>query len=374
MTGGPAGGLASGGTATLGAFAGGQLRRLCAVVGLSEGDADGYAEVVAGSLGAVAGRSLDLPPPSRSFLSDDHTPVEFSLSFRPGSAPAVRVLVEPGCGAGSLARNGHTGLAAVRAMSERWGFATDSLDALVDLFLPARPQGALALWYALELRPGGVPGLKVYLNPAANGEERSASTVREALRRLGHDQAFDALPEAGGYPFLALDLGDWDAPRVKVYLRHDALSAAEAGRLSRMPGGPDPASVEGFFRAVAGPDVPLLTRRPGLTCHSFTETGAARPSGFTLHVPVRDYAEHDGEALRRATKVLGDFGIEAPVLAEALGALTSRHLHEGVGLIAYLALAHQQGSPPRVTAYLSSEAYAVRPPNRAPARSAQPVR
>jgi hypothetical protein len=33
-----------------------------------------------------------------------------------------------------------------------------------------------------------------------------------------------------------------------------------------------------------------------------------------------------------------------------------------VGLIAYLALAHQQGRPPRVTAYLSSEAYAVRPP------------
>jgi len=368
-----AGGPASGGATTLGGFTGGQLRRLCAVAGLSEDDADGYAEVVAGSLGTVAGRSLDLPPPSQSFLSDDHTPVEFSLSCRPGSAPAVRVLVEPGCGAGSLARNGRAGLAAVRAMTQRWGFATDSLDALVELFLPARPRGVFALWYALELRPGGVPGLKVYLNPAANGEERSAATVREALRRLGHERAPDVLPEADGYPFLALDLGDWDAPRVKVYLRHDALSAQAAGGLSRMPAGPDPGSVEGFFRAAAGADVPLLTRRPGLTCHSFTETGAARPSGFTLHVPVRDYAEHDGEALRRAAKIMGDLGIGTAVLNEALRALTSRRLDEGVGLIAYLALAHQEGSPPRVTAYLSSEAYAVRPPNRAPARSAQPV-
>jgi hypothetical protein len=33
-----------------------------------------------------------------------------------------------------------------------------------------------------------------------------------------------------------------------------------------------------------------------------------------------------------------------------------------VGLIAYLALAHQRDRAPRVTAYLSSEAYAVRPP------------
>jgi hypothetical protein len=45
--------------------------------------------------------------------------------------------------------------------------------------------------------------------------------------------------------------------------------------------------------------------------------------------------------------------------------VTSRPLHDGVGLIAYLALAHEQGQPPRVTAYISSEAYTVRPPSAA---------
>ncbi|MCT7355175.1 prenyltransferase [Streptomyces sp. 15-116A] len=368
-----AGGGVGPGTPTLGAFTGGQLRRLCAVAGLSEADADTYAQVLSDALGPVAGRPLDLPPPSRTFLSDDHTPVEYSLSFRPGSAPAVRVLVEPGCGAGSLARSGRTGLETVRAMTQRWDFATDALDALEDLFLPPEPQGTLALWCALELRPGGVPGVKVYLDPAANGAERSAQTVREALRRLGHHQAFDVLPEADGYPFLALDLGDWDAPRVKVYLRHDALSATGAGHLCRMRPGPDPASVAAFHRAAAGPKAPLLTGRPGLTCHSFTDTGSAWPSGFTLHIPVRDYAEHDGEALARATEVLRRYGIDAGVLPDALAALTSRRPEDGVGLIAYLALAHQQNHPPRITTYLSAEAYAVRPPNRAPARSAQPV-
>ncbi|MEJ1200293.1 MULTISPECIES: tryptophan dimethylallyltransferase family protein [unclassified Streptomyces] len=352
------------GTQTLGAFTGGQLRRLGAVVGLSEADVETYARVLTDSLGPVAERPLSLPPPSRTFLSDDHTPVEFSLSFQPDAAPALRVLLDPGCGADSLARGGRVGLEAIRAMARRWHFTTGPLDDLEDLFLPPAPQGALALWCALELRPGGVPKVKVYLNPAANGAERSAGTVREALHRLGHRQAFANLPQGSGYPFLALDLGDWAEPRAKVYVRHEDLTAGQAGRLSRMSPGPGPAAIEGFFRTAAGlgPDVTGLSRRPGLSCHSFTDTAAARPSGFTLHIPVRDYAGHDGETLARAASVLRHHGMDASVPARALAALTDRRPEDGVGLIAYLALAHQQDRPPRVTAYLSSEAYAVRPP------------
>ncbi|MYS54371.1 prenyltransferase, partial [Streptomyces sp. SID6013] len=249
-------------------------------------------------------------------------------------------------------------------MARRWHFATDVLDELQDLFLPDDPRGPLALWCALELRPGGTPKVKVYLNPAARGEERSAATVREALHRLGHRQAYDGLPRGAGHPFLALDLGDWAEPRVKVYVRHDNLTAGQAGRLSRMDSGPGPAAVEGFFRAAAGlgPDTTGLGRRPGLSCHSFTDTRTARPSGFTLHIPVRDYVRHDGEALARASRVLRHHGMDASVLERALAALTERRPEDGVGLIAYLALAHQRNQAPRVTAYLSSEAYAVRPP------------
>ncbi|MET9827004.1 MULTISPECIES: tryptophan dimethylallyltransferase family protein [unclassified Streptomyces] len=352
------------GTPTLGSFTSGQLRRLGAVAGLSGADAETYAQVLTDTLGPEAERPLNLPPPHRTFLSDDHTPVEFSLSFRPDAAPSMRVLLEPGCGADSLALGGRAGLRAVRDMARRWNFTTDALDDVRDLFLPDAPQGPLALWCALELTPGGVPRVKVYLNPAANGEERSAATVREALHRLGHRRAYDSLPKGSGHPFLALDLGDWAEPRVKVYVRHENLTAGQAGRLSRTDSGPGPAAVEGFFRTAAGlgPDTAGLGRRPGLTCHSFTDTATARPSGFTLHIPVRDYARHDGEVLARASRVLRHHGMDSDVLDRALAALTERRPEDGVGLIAYLALAHQRGSAPRVTAYLSSEAYAVRPP------------
>ncbi|CAL9620741.1 tryptophan dimethylallyltransferase family protein [Streptomyces sp. enrichment culture] len=362
-----AGGYADGealGARTLAGFTTRQLRGMCAVAGLSGADADIYAGVLAECLGPVAGRSLDLPPPNRTFLSDDHTPVEFSLSFQAGAAPALRLLTEPGCGADSLAGNGAAGLAAIRTMARRWDFATDALEEIRDLFLPPSPQGPLALWCALELRPGGVPKVKVYLNPSASGPERAAATVREALHRLGHRRAYAALPEADGHPFLALDLGDWEEPRVKVYLRHDGLTAARAGRLSRMRRGPGPAAIEEFFRTAAGrgPGTTRLSGRPGLTCHSFTDTGADRPSGFTLHIPVRDYVAHDGEALARAERLLRRHGADTGALTRSLEVLTGRRPEDGVGLIAYLALAHQQNRPPRVTAYLSSEAYAVRPP------------
>ncbi|QES52748.1 prenyltransferase [Streptomyces venezuelae] len=353
---------------TLGGHTARQVLRLCEAVGLSGADSVAYAQTLLTVLGPAAGRPLSLAP-EPSFLSDDHTPVEFSLAFVPDADPTLRVLLEPGYGAGSLAENGRVGLRVIREMAQRWGFGTARLDELEDLFFPAEPEGPLALWCALELLPGGVPRAKVYLNPAASGQERSAETVREALRRLGHDRAFAALPEADRPLFFALDLGDWEEPRVKVYLVHQDLSATEAAGLSRVTGGPGRSEIKRFFRTAAGhdadgiayPDVPL-DRRPGLSCHAFTESRTGRPSGFTLHIPVRDYARHDGEALDRAVAVLRRHGMDPAPLRRALSAATSRRLQDGVGLIAYLGLVHQQGRPPRMNAYISSEAYQVRPP------------
>lgn len=359
---------------TLGGHAASQLVRLCEVAGLSGADATAYARTLIAALGPVAQRPLDLPPPSRSFLSDDHTPVEFSLAFVPNMAPTLRVLLEPGCAAGSLTQNGRTGLQVIREMAQRWGFSTDRLDELEDLFFPLSPEGPLALWCALELRSGGVPKVKVYLNPAASGQGRSAATVREALRRLGHRQALRSLPQADRYVFFALDLGDWEEPRAKIYLAHHDLSAEEAGGLPLMDGGPGHAEIEAFLRITAGYEADAadlgardgqelrLGRRPVQSCHSFTETATGLPSGFTLYSPVRDYARHDGEALDRALAIFRRYGIDAAPLTRSPAAVTSRQLQDGVGLIAYLALTHQHGQSPRVTVYVSSEAYAVRPP------------
>ncbi|WP_435179426.1 tryptophan dimethylallyltransferase family protein [Actinacidiphila sp. bgisy145] len=350
-----------------------QLARLCDIAQLDRTDTETYVQVLAASLGPAATRSLALPPPAPTLLSDDHTPVEYSLAFLPGATPALRVLVEPGCESGDLAENGRTGLRAIRAMAERWDFSTAQLDLLEDLFLPDHPAGPFALWCALELRPGGVPGVKVYLNPAANGPDRRAATLREALRRLGHHQAFDALPPADDHPFLALDLGEWAAPRVKVYCTHDRLTAEQAGRYSRLAPAEGRDQAAEFFDAIAGVEEHGSPTRRALTCYSFTDTATGRPSGFTLHMPVRAYVGHDGAARDRTVRMLERYGMDAGALDRALAAVTSRRLADGVGLVAYVALVHQDGRAPRITVYVSAEAYRVQPPRPAAAASPHPL-
>ncbi|MGM9384458.1 tryptophan dimethylallyltransferase family protein [Streptomyces antibioticus] len=364
-------------TGTLGEHTARQLLRLGGIAGLSATDSKVYARTLVEALGPVADRPLRLPPADDSFISDDHTPVEFSLSFEPGTAPTLRVLLEPGAGAPDPAENGRTGLRVLRRLADRWGFSTGRLDELEDLFFPPAPKGPLALWCALELRPGGVPRVKAYLNPAANGAKNAARTVRKALKRLGHRHAFKSLPDGDRHLFFALDLGDWAEPRVKVYLAHQELSAPQAAGLTQMADGPDAGEIEEFLRittgadgdGVTGPDAGAdgrparrLMRRPLQSCHAFTDRQTSLPTGFTLYVPVRDHLPHDGEALARATDLLKRYGMDPAPLHHALAAVTSRQPEDGVGLVAYLGLAHQEGRPPRIMTYISSEAYEVRPP------------
>ncbi|CAM5296171.1 Prenyltransferase OS=Streptomyces antimycoticus OX=68175 GN=SSPO_059080 PE=4 SV=1 [Streptomyces antimycoticus] len=159
---------------------------------------------------------------------------------------------------------------------------------------------------------------------------------------------------------------------MKVYLKHPGLSPTEAGCLPRMSPAPGREQLEEFFRTTgdlpaaddltADEDADRLTGRPALTCHSFTETATGLPSGYTLHVPVRDYVRHDGEARERAVAVLHSHDMDSAALDRALAAVSPRPLGDGVGLIAYVALVHERGRPPRVTVYVSSEAYRTRPP------------
>ncbi|WP_413760783.1 tryptophan dimethylallyltransferase family protein [Streptomyces sp. MMBL 11-3] len=371
------------GAVTLGEHVGGQLRRLCGAAGFTAGGrypGDALTDLL-DLLGPVARRPLAAGPPSPSFVCDDHSPVEFSLSFPAAGSPAVRVLVEPGCGATSLADNGRLGMRALEALAARHGFSTEPVRRVEDLFLPPAIQGSFALWCAMDLRRDGPPGIKVYVNPQAHGPDRSADVVREALTRSGFGRAWPALREGAlsrGHGkdvilFVALDLGRWQAPRLKVYVAHHGATAAQVRAVSRLMPGGRAEDVDEFCRAVGG-DPGHFTRRPLVSCLSYTAHDLERPSGHTLHVPVRDYVPDDAVALGRATAVLRhhrtDTDTEANVDTEAgvgavgraLAAMTPRRASDGVGLITYVSLVRSRRQPPRVTVYFSPEAYGVRPP------------
>lgn len=357
---------------TLGEHVAGQLGRLRAAAGTTDGDGarDPAVRDLLDLLGPAARRPLSAGPPSPSFVCDDHSPVEFSLALAPGRPATVRVLAEPGCTADTLAENGRAGMRALEELAARHHFSTGQVRRVADLFLPAAVRSRFALWCAMDLRRDGPPGVKVYVNPRAHGPGRTARVTQEALTRCGFGRAWSALrdrvlargPGRDEILFLALDLGPWASPRVKVYTAHYGTTAAEADTVSRLLPGARAGQVAAFCRALAG-GVERFDRRPLVSCFAYTGRDAERPSGCTTHVPVRDYARDDCVALDRATRVLRDLGMDASVVGRAAAAMTPRALSDGVGLLTYVSLVRSTGQPPRANVYFSPEAYAVRPPS-----------
>ncbi|WP_455356081.1 tryptophan dimethylallyltransferase family protein [Streptomyces sp. SYSU K217416] len=340
-----------------------QFRRLRAVAGMPAGR---YDDVLAILLGPAMRQPLSQALPFPTPLADDGTPLEFSLAFRPGTHPVLRILFDPGCSAENLADNARVGRAAVGALADSWGIAVDRLAKIEELFFPEQPYGSFALWGALDLSSTTRPRLKLYLNPAAHGPEHAEAVIAEALSRLGHRDAFatwkagvpEEAPPFAAMPFFGLDLGDWDVPRVKVYFTVEELTSHGAATVFR--------SVAGQHAHRLGQFHALATRgchpgRPAVCYAAFTRTGEG-PTECAVQVPIRDHVRHDGEAMERTRVALAGLGVRTQPLTDALTALTSRTPDSGRGLIAWLAMAVDGAGRPRVTAYLASEAYSVLPP------------
>ncbi|MFF5365492.1 tryptophan dimethylallyltransferase family protein [Streptomyces scabiei] len=351
----------------LGTHVSGRLHRLCDAAGVVD-SGERYGHSLRDLLGPAAELPLSDGPVSASFVSDDHTPAELSMAFSTGAPPSVRLLAEPGCTAATLAENGRMGWTALGKLAARWAFSVEPLQRVHDLFFPAAPQGAFALWCALELRASGEPGVKTYVNPLAHGRHHSAQVLQEAMARLGYGSAWPSLlkyaapryPECDEFLFFAVDLGAWAAPRVKVYVVHCDFSADGVQSVSGMLRGGHPQHVGEFCRTVGGTE--HFNHRPLVSCLAFTEQDTRRPSAYTLHVPVRDYADNDQVARDRAASVLRRHGMDPWFLDRALAAMTERRLADGSGLISYISLVQGHRQPPRVTAYFSPEAYRVNPP------------
>jgi hypothetical protein len=178
-------------------------------------------------------------------------------------------------------------------------------------------------------------------------------------------------PQLDRIYIFSLDLGSpWGRPRVKVYIRHEGFSAAEAARTACAVREVSPGSVAQFCELVGGPGP--FTGRPLISCFSFVEGDRERPSAYTLHLPIRDYVLHDADARDRVSAALDCYGFDASVLGRGLAGVSRRPLAAGVGLISYVALVCNP-RPRRITVYLSSEAYEAAPPRSLHAlRSAAP--
>lgn len=350
---------------SLGEHLGTQLENLAEIVGT---DSTAAKKLLTDLLGSTGSRLLTEPPVWPSDVSDDHTPVEFSVAFNNEERPTLRVLGEALGERPSPINNLWAAHRFLRNQAARFKLSMSQFDRVRDVFATRNPEGGFGLWHSLVFRNGRPPEFKVYFNPELKGVGRAPGLVAEALDRLGlggsyrtalaHSVRPGELGRADRLTFFALDLHDRPHARVKLYMTHHGAQARDLVRAASVVDDIDPNEIIEFCR-IAGGGTVAFGRRPLVGSYTFLG-GVDRPVGFSIYVPIRDYVTDDGQARDRVIALLDRYGFSSAQFDRVLAALTPRCLRSGVGLIAHVSL--RLGPPrPGMTVYLSAEAYEVSP-------------
>jgi len=340
-----------------------RLQALCEAVGYDATDTETVKRFFSFMSSPWGAQQIGHTPPWKSDITDDHTPFELSLAIEDGR-PEVRFLMEAqnAHGPTTLRSTWEDGLALTERLSQEFGVRLERFNLVKDLFEPVDPRARFGLWHAFFLKNGRAD-IKVYLNPAAQGPERTNAVVQEALERLGLHGAWRCLSEQAMRPggqdqiiYFSLDLSAHRAARVKIYLAHRDITAEELESVMSLANEYVPGEAWVFCQALKGHTGRVETSRPLLTCLSFTSDNDERPSSVTLHVPVRCHVNNDQESMERIRYLLEPQG--HTLLERAVRALAHRRLDAGVGLIQWASM-RRQGGKIRTTLYLATEAYGL---------------
>lgn len=143
--------------------------------------------------------------------------------------------------------------------------------------------------------------------------------------------------ERDNFSFFALDLDDDPLSRVKVYVSHEAADSADAERAAELVAGTDPLLIREFLAVLGGRKGPF-DGRPLVSSYSFVEGSGERPANYSVYLPIRSYVPDDEVARARVHAVFAQYGFDRTKLDKALAAVSRRPLHDGVGLISHVAL------------------------------------
>jgi hypothetical protein len=346
-----------------------RLRRLCTAAGFGE-----ETNEVVGTV-----RSLMVPwgarpttPASKwvSEISDDNTPVEFSVALTDGRAD-VRVLFEAQADEPTLPAYRAAGLALHGRLEREFGATLDRFRRLQDLFVPEGMHGPFALWSAVVFSRGRRPSFKTYFNPQALGMDQTQALVQEALGRLGLHDAWPSLARSvlrrgrlDELKYFALDLVPGSQARVKVYVRHHDATPDDLERACHAAKSYVPGEAVAFAHAMRGGEKPMAVRAP-FTCSAFTGSDGP-PASTTVYVPVCAYAQDDAVVRKRVVDYLDSNGIGSRLYGSIVDGFANRPLESGVGMQAWIALRRNDGKT-SIMAYLGTEAARVYAPGCVPA-------
>lgn len=361
---------------SLGEYAAGRLKALCLVAGFGAGAdraARTFRDLIAPWGDDARGKSTGW----LSEISDDNTPIEFSVAIADGSIE-VRALFEAQGEEPTLSSYRKAGLALTERLEHDYGADLSRLRRLKDLFLPETMRGPFAIWHSVVFSRTHGASFKAYLSPQAHGRARATDLVREGLERLGLGHAWPSLakstlrrgPVLDELKYFALDLTSDTQARVKIYVRHhestpEDLEAAASAAATYVP-----SEARDFARAMRGGDERLTVRAP-FSCSSFVGATESRPASTTVYVPVCAYARDDQAVQNRVREYMTSRGADPAPYIAILHGFANRPLDSGVGMQSWMAFRRYAGVA-RLTVYLASEANRIYPPGEVPAPTELP--
>ncbi len=344
-----------------------QLGALCRAAGLARKEAeiiDLFRELTAPWSNEV----IRTRPAWPSDVCDDHTPYEFSVVF--GSKPELRILIEAQADAPSIERYWAAGKSLSERIAAKYPISLERFQRIEDLFVPG-PSSRFAIWHAVSFWPDREPEFKLYLDAQARGKGRAAALLEEALSRLGLGNAWPHATaatrrgmELDELKYLSLDLAPSAQSRVKVYARHHAATLEDMERVMQAEGGLPPGEASAFIRNITDSEGPYFAR-PLFTCTALIATESSPLVRRTLYVPITAYADDDAVAAQRIQGYLESQQLPVARYTDsvnALGGALANAAPPSVGMHSYAAL-RREGGQPRVTVYLSPQAYTAKTAN-----------
>lgn len=332
-----------------------RLEALCAAVdvpGHERRSAHAVFELASDSWGQLP---LGEAPSWENDITDDGTPFEFSLGFET-EKPELRLLFESQLAAAPLSQltSWHAGLALMARLQARNLCDCSQVEQIMPLFEPSPDYlPRFSLWHAVVLGERGASLFKAYLNPEIVGVTHSRGLTQRALDRIGMSEAWSfveqRLADDTRLPYLSLDLTPQQTGRVKLY-----ATAADADAVERLVAGTaglQPGDAMRWLRLLMQSEGPY-SERPILTCFAFRPDTSVPEA--TVHVPIRNYAPNDQEALERTLGLLTP--AHGKQLEAAMKALAKAPLRRSHGVLSYVSLRQAQ-SRVRVTTYLAPGAY-----------------
>jgi hypothetical protein len=307
-----------------------------------------------------------------SEISDDNTPIEFSVTIT-NEGSEVRILLEPQGDEPTVESFRAAAIAYFERLEREFGVSLARFRRVQDLFAPRGMQGPFAIWTSAVFRREGPPTFKAYFNPQARGLGQADALVEEGLCRLGFSRSWASLaatstrrgPLLDEIKYFALDLHDEEEARVKVYVRHHHASPEDLEIASSAASGYSLGEALEFARAMGG-GRSSLDPRATFTCSAFVEGRGAPPTATTLYVPVCAYNEHDGAVRERLLEYLKDSPETAVTYDRIISGYANRPLVEGTGMQSWAAL-RRLDDEVRMTVYLATEARHVFPAGDVPA-------